>query len=219
MPSQSAMESDIYDSLESVRPLAARLRALESRLGPPEESCPACVVAESGLITFCDKHARRLRMYRTLKDEDSTRRSKLVKDFLCWTFPSKVAFKALAANLTKAGISEILSVGSGAALWERLLVLAGFSVTATDAKPPATTWMTCHTLTSVEAVRSYPVRCLMCVWPYMGGRTLFDALEIFEGDYVIYVGEVAQGCPDDGAVAVVVERGHWVEVVRAAGAP
>ena len=155
--------------------------------------------------------------HRTRCNLGSSPNGSIIRDFASWAFPSVAAIELISNVLRKEDVTVVLSVGSGAGLWERLLELKGLEVKATDAAPPERSWLKCEKATSVEAVKAFPAPCLMCVWPHFLGSCLRDCLVVFDGDYVLYVGEGEEGCTDDGSVDVLRNSGEWEEVMRTNG--
>ena len=213
-----SLEAILRRDLAKVHPLSLDMRVLMSKMGPfgsPPTFCATCAAA--GEFDGCAKHERRLWRYQKMRETDKLRRAKFIKDFASSAFPSVPAIESISNALRKEGIRVILSVGSGAGLWERLLELKGLEVKATDASPPERKWLACEKATSVEAVTAFPAPCLMCVWPHFLESCLRDCLDVFDGDYVLYVGEGEDGCTDDGSVQVLRRSGEWDEVMRANG--
>lgn len=98
--------------------------------------------------------------------------------------------------------APLLEIGAGSGYWAYELQKYGIDVVATD---PMTggygffsgeeprRWQhhytTIEILTSVEAVRKYPNRNILTVWPDYDESWAADALETFTGQVVIYMGE------------------------------
>lgn len=99
---------------------------------------------------------------------------------------------------------SVLEIGAGRALWAFLLQLAMAKVEATDRWTPMESGYESfkdnnHTYTHVRHVEArlaaeltaHP--CLMAIWPPYANAMAVDALRVFRGDKVIYIGEI-QGC-------------------------
>jgi hypothetical protein len=86
----------------------------------------------------------------------------------------------------------VLSVGSGNAFIEYLLKERGVSIKATDINPRcgegSKDYMEVEQLDALAAVRKYDTDILLMVWP-SSGKMAFDALNEFEGNKFIYIGE------------------------------
>jgi hypothetical protein len=114
------------------------------------------------------------------------------------------------AILTSATIEALkpygpmLEIGSGAGYWAMELRKAGIDVLATDKEPgcdhyfKGKLWIDdMLQVDAVTAVREYPRRTLLTVWPSYQETWAAQALKVFQGEYVIYVGESAGGCTAD----------------------
>ena len=95
---------------------------------------------------------------------------------------------------------DIIEVGAGRAYWAAELSKRGVDVIATDYVPhgenkfaPQEPYMEIGIADAADAAASHPDRALMMVWPYMDDMA-FRALEAYEGDTLIFVGEGEGGC-------------------------
>lgn len=100
----------------------------------------------------------------------------------------------------------IVELGAGSGYWSYELKRFGIDVIATDPfdeqfwsfrKKERERWQKLYTdiekLNSVEAVRKYPNRVPLIVWPSYKESWAADALDIYTGSVVIYFGE-GEGC-------------------------
>ena len=143
-----------------------------------------------------------------------------------WAVPSR---EAIAEIIRFAAGDLILEVCAGRGLWARLIEGAGGRIIATDEEPG---WESrtegrsptiptaiaearrCFTdvepLDAVAAVRAHPeARVLMMVWPPYDDPMDFEVLDAFDGDRLIYVGELGD-CTGSAAGAARIEA-EWEE--------
>lgn len=131
-------------------------------------------------------------------DEDSwvnshRLRREMVRKY-SWSVPTIPALQEIAAFTGK-----IVSIGAGTGYWEMLLRQCGVDVIAFDREPAHTnTWG--HTKPwiyvqrgSAKIARKYPDRTLMLSWPPYKGNLSSAALEYYQGDKVVFIGE-SFGC-------------------------
>lgn len=109
-------------------------------------------------------------------------------------------------------LTPILEVGAGSGYWTYELQKIGLDIIATD---PGTgryrfyrssieeswhaSWCQIERLEGSEAVRRYPDRTLLIVWPDYNMPWAVDTLRAYAGRRVIYVGEGEGGCTADAA--------------------
>jgi hypothetical protein len=110
--------------------------------------------------------------------------------------------------------APILEIGAGSGYWAYELQRAGVDVIATDPgrwysrgnkKPDGTqpkAWQETYTnvekLTGLQAIRKYPGRTLLFVWPPYQARWPAGLLQTFTGNTVIYMGEgMGNACAND----------------------
>jgi hypothetical protein len=103
----------------------------------------------------------------------------------------------------------ILEVGSGSGYWSYELQQAGIDCIATDSHtgnynvsnerhwPWKKKYTEVERLTATQAVRKYPGRTLLMVWPDYEVTWAYRALRAYTGKTVIYVGEGDGGCTAD----------------------
>jgi hypothetical protein len=123
------------------------------------------------------------------------------------------------AILTREAIEAIrpygplLEIGAGSGYWAYELTNYGIDVIATDNLTENFGWfregkttkqerwkkhyIEIEKLEAVDAVRKYPNRNLLIVWPSYGGSWAADALEVFTGQVVVYMGEWGDACAED----------------------
>lgn len=117
-----------------------------------------------------------------------TERGVMVERY-AWAIPNEEAVD------TVAGLSPVLEVGAGKGYWARMVKDAGGDILATDPDPPAADreWFPVWRAGAQDVVPDYPDRTLMMVWPTDGDYWSVEALGMYGGDTVIYVGEGRTG--------------------------
>jgi hypothetical protein len=131
--------------------------------------------------------------------------------------------------------SPILEVGAGSGYWAYELQKAGIDCLATDPgtgkygnflrltrsklnEPMHWTkwWTNVEKLTAAEAIKKYPERNLLMVWPDYDEPWPAEALKVYRGDVVLYVGESDGGCTGNDEFHEILNekfphRGHiWI---------
>jgi hypothetical protein len=113
--------------------------------------------------------------------------------------------------------SPLLEVGSGTGYWAYELRQAGADIVVTDPAPysgiaydPTKIWLEPERIDATVAVSKYPGRTLLMVWPSLERPWAHEALEAYEGDALIYVGEGYGGCTADDAFHELLEA-RWTE--------
>lgn len=126
-------------------------------------------------------------------------RTELVKRY-SWAIPSPEALTAIADHAPR-GVVEI---GAGGGYWAMLLQQAGVPVVAYDPVPPPceSHWHDGHPWTEVllgdhTSVLGHPDRALLLCWPNYDAPHAAQAIELYGGDTVIYIGEGSGGCTGD----------------------
>jgi hypothetical protein len=138
-------------------------------------------------------------------------------DLVCkyaWSIPNDQAIRAIAE------LSPIIEIGAGTGYWASLLRAVGAEVVAFDKDPPQprktkNTWhRSVSQWTTVlqgdeKQVIAYPHHTLMLSWPPYDDPMALEALRLYEGKRVVYIGEW-YGCTADDAFHQALEE-HWVE--------
>lgn len=97
----------------------------------------------------------------------------------------------------------LVEIGAGMGYWSCELRRAGVDVVATDVMGEGRYWRSGHwrepwtsleQLDAIEALRKYPRRRLLSVWPDRYRDWPGRALRVYRGDMVLYVGEGPGGC-------------------------
>lgn len=128
-----------------------------------------------------------------------------------------------------AAYAPLVEVGCGSGYWSYELRKAGVDVIATDpgtgryrgllwgedgeARHWDKPWLEIEPISGIEAVRKYPARNLLTVWPDMAPWA-DQTLREFKGETVLYGGEGSGGCTaDDGFHRFLEERFEPTEVI------
>jgi len=119
---------------------------------------------------------------------------------LAWAIPSRPAVTAICEF---AGSDLILEVCAGLALWAALIRGSGGNIVATDSFTSHGTssekaFLDVVHMDAVSAVLAYPdSQVLFLCWPGYAESYAGDALEEFQGDRVVFIGEGRDGCTAD----------------------
>lgn len=114
----------------------------------------------------------------------------------------------------------MVEIGAGGGYWSMLLQQHGVDVAAYDPEPPGATddphWHSGRAWTAVQQgdhakSADHPTRTLLLCWPSYNEPWAAQAIEAYQGDTVIYVGEGPGGCTgDDRMHALLGDRsGCW----------
>jgi hypothetical protein len=112
-----------------------------------------------------------------------------------WSIPTAEHAIAIAGY----GIKEITDWGAGTGYWAWYLAQSGLRITAFDDKSwsahaDEASWVTIH---DAKRVKQITTEALMLCWPPYDEPMAFEALKMFAGEYLIYVGEGYGGCTGD----------------------
>jgi len=122
---------------------------------------------------------------------------------LCWGVPCLATLLCIKEFANDEGILEI---GSGTGLWAALLERVGArNVHATDEHIEPNVFYAVESCSHIEAVQRYglgPAKCetLFLCWPHMGPMAM-EAVLMFKGKRVVYIGEGPAGCQPGGCTA------------------
>lgn len=120
-----------------------------------------------------------------------------------WAIPGEGALAAIAEH------APILEVGAGSGYWAHELTKRGVDIVATDPSPapcePGETqgyrferaWHAVVKMEGLTALRKFPGRALLFVWPCYARPWSGKVLAKFRGSTVLYVGEGPSGCTGD----------------------
>jgi hypothetical protein len=106
-------------------------------------------------------------------------------------------------TIIKNSPNGLIEIGAGAGYWTSLLRERGLDVLAYDIAPPEKSEWTSRDTPFTEVIEGdhtnvvgKPERTLFVCWPERYGDYLHEMIELYEGDTIIYVGEVG-GCTGD----------------------
>ncbi len=109
-----------------------------------------------------------------------------------WAVPTEAAIDAI-THFT--GPHRLVEFGSGTGYWASLLACKGVSVAAIEPAQGFTYYPS--QIGSFEWLARYRSRALMLCWPPYATRMALRALEEWDGQHLVYVGEPgARGCAD-----------------------
>lgn len=130
------------------------------------------------------------------------------------------------ALLVVARYGPIIEVGAGAGYWAYELEALGVDVIATDIEPVPSAgrqeggmrferqWHPVVAMDATTAAKIYPYRTLMLIWPSYAQPWAAEALEVYAGKRVIYVGEATGGCCADPRFDELLEARFEVEAAH-----
>ncbi|MFI8370085.1 hypothetical protein [Streptomyces sp. NPDC085466] len=140
-------------------------------------------------------------------------RRELLSRTFSWTIAAPSTLRWIVRCASGAGLLE---VGAGTGYWAARLRQAGADIVATDAHGVehngfAGGFQHAQTVvcSAVDAVRRYPGRTLMILWPPKDDPMAAQALRAYQGDSFLYVGEGPGGMCADTAFFAELERG-WL---------
>ncbi|GEM_PF-380657 len=136
--------------------------------------------------------------YATRTAQDCFDRRQQLCQRYAWAIPNDKALSTLAAN------QPLVEVGAGTGYWAHLLEQRGVKIVAYDIQPVPSQGNTYHQTAGKSwadvrqgdetVVREYPASTLFLSWPPDTNQCAFNALRLFRGDRLIYVGEGPGGC-------------------------
>lgn len=130
-----------------------------------------------------------------------------------WAIPSEYAINEIIKFSRK---DKVLEIGSGLGLWCHLLQLNGLDIIGTDnfsshTQKEKERFCKIEEISAIDATNKYIDRnVLMTIWPPMSSM-VSDALKIFKGNKLIYIGEPEGGCTGDESFFDILEK-YWVKI-------
>lgn len=125
------------------------------------------------------------------------------KNLFCMTYGYVVPSESMIKKISEwVSNNKILEIGSGLGLLAYLLKSAGVKITATDAGPGlyyqdfSKTWINVEILNYDKAIQKYKSDhdILLLAWPPLSDKMAYEALKLFTGTKLIYIGECFGGC-------------------------
>lgn len=117
-------------------------------------------------------------------------RQYFIKEY-SWAIPSKKSINELVEII---GNKKVLEIGAGTGLWAYLLSYYGINIIATDISPPNYCFTKVEKLNSELAAKKYKYDVLFICWSHFESDADKEAIENFNGDLIINVGESEGGC-------------------------
>ena len=118
-------------------------------------------------------------------------------DSMAEVVPDKIAINAIINFYKNNKINYILELGAGLGLWAALLIKGGLTVKVTDKDPKkgkTEPYVDIEELEATDAIEKYQdADCLFICCPDSDSSYADDALCLFTGKYVIYIGEGEEG--------------------------
>lgn len=146
-------------------------------------------------------------------------RESLVRKY-AWGIPDEESIRAIRDVVQTFGLKGVVEMAAGSGYWGSLLKQAGVEWRGFDEKPWQTSYA--HVSEGTPATLGSNVWkdwLLLLCWPPYAEPMAYDALMLFTGRYVCYVGEGDGGCTADDAfhellrleweVLVAVENPSW----------
>jgi hypothetical protein len=107
-----------------------------------------------------------------------------------WAVPTRKAIATIAAYT-----HSVVEIGAGSGYWAWMMEQAGVSVVAFDKYRAPFLWHEVHD-GHESMVAVYPRRTLFLCWPPFDNPMAADALALYKGEHVIFVGELFGGCAE-----------------------
>jgi hypothetical protein len=107
-----------------------------------------------------------------------------------WAVPNEEAISCILKYA-----SEIIEIGAGSGYWAWLMHQAGIDVVAFDVDPPPFTWIKIGKGNEQELL-NHRMKTLFLCWPPWATDMAANALALYRGKHVIYVGEWMLGSAD-----------------------
>lgn len=118
--------------------------------------------------------------------------------------------------------SPLLEVGSGTGYWSHELKKLNVDIIATDLGmwqkesqwQWEKSWVEVEQIDGVEAVRKYPDRTLLMIWPSYNNIWAYKTLKEYQGKYFIYIGEYSGCCAEENFFGLLDEEWEEIEAIR-----
>jgi hypothetical protein len=138
-------------------------------------------------------------------------RNKFVEIY-SWTIPSKEIVQNLAKFI---GDDIALEIGAGTGLWAHLLQHERVNIIPTDFIPSKNSFTNIAKIDAILAVNKFVnfANVLILIWPPLQSSMAYDALRLFKGKKVIYIGEGFYGCTADNNFHYLLDK-EWTIVKK-----
>jgi hypothetical protein len=118
-------------------------------------------------------------------------RKELVAKY-AWAIPNEEALRTIAKH------SPLLEIGGGSGYWAHLLEQMGADIVTYDSGGlPYTQYWKQPEKGDASTVERHPNRTLFLCWPPYQNSMGYDALCLYRGEILLYVGEEREGCTGD----------------------
>ena len=117
-----------------------------------------------------------------------------------WAVPNEEAIACIRKYAT-----HVIEIGAGSGYWAWLMRQAGIDVTAFDTDPPSFTWTEVRKGDERELLNHSNSTLLLC-WPPWATDMAVNALSLYSGKHVIYIGEWMLGSAEARFFGLLVSR-------------
>jgi len=114
-----------------------------------------------------------------------------------WAIPTARSMELIATFTDR-----VVEIGAGSGYWAWMMSQAGISVRAFDACPPEALWHPVR-VGDERSIEKHRSRTLFLCWPPSGMPMASNALDLYRGRHLIFVGEWGHGCADSKYFAAV----------------
>lgn len=131
-----------------------------------------------------------------------------------WAIPSKKSVSELVIHLPRN--TEILEIGCGNGLWCKLLSYYGVKVIPTDDGSWGfeNRFVEVEIINHIDALKKYSTsNALFLCWPPKQGKLASQCLEIFKGDFLIYIGERKGGCTGNKKFHIMLKKWNLLKTI------
>jgi hypothetical protein len=124
--------------------------------------------------------------FRRYADGRNIRKEYFVSNY-AWAIPDRQAIKTLKE------LAPLVEIGAGTGYWASLVEKEGGEVIAFDIDPPEPTYTPVIEQDHMT-VKNHPDKTLFMCWPSYAEDWTAEAVEMYDGDTLVYVGEGEGGC-------------------------
>lgn len=127
-----------------------------------------------------------------------------------WAVPTDEAIACIGRHAP----GGMIEIGAGSGYWAWLLRQTGIDALAFDSDPPQFRWSEVAHSDGLDALAHSPQCTLLLCWPPWGSTMALDALTVYGGDCVVYVGEWMLGSAEARFFALLVALFEAVDTVE-----